>query len=812
MQTNATLAFTGERFVPEISGNIELEHIHRYIFALAYAKEKTILDIASGEGYGTALLASQAAFVTGVDIAEDAVAHARQKYRLPNLEFRVGTCSKIPLSNATVDLVVSFETIEHHDEHEQMLAEIKRVLKPDGMAVVSSPDKAIYTDKPDYHNPFHVKELYRDEFEALFRSHFKNVVGLGQKVMFGSGIIPCGERSQTAFTSVDMGGTTSNTGLVEATYNLVLASDAALPAAPASFLDVGIEGSETVNNWKAVAAQRDGDIQCLQGELADQGAQLAEKEARFAKLSARLSEQSAQTAEYLYHLNRINAWGWFRLGVFLDRLILAPLRLVGQQRSNLTANKCSDSIASARTDATSMVSDIAELLRENAFLQNELAKAQSHSRPYDAVATHPTHPIAGFDALTQPPWKLLLSNFAKSCRGMAHRLDLPIARLQGVLRLKCQPPVLFASDYLPLHDQQSGGLRQKAIIEILRDLGFPVLFASTRTKQAMPGVLSTDKARKHYETVLREAGVVEFAYGLEEISACLQRHGPLIRRAFISFPHVAKELFPLVRLQAPRASIFYDMVDLHSLRLRREADLTQDSYKHDEAQAMEATELGFARSADVVITVSDTEKQIILEKVPEAVVETVPNIFKSPEAAPPGPQGRKDILFLGGFWHTPNGDGVTWFVNEIWPKIRSWEPKVQFIIAGSYVNADIKALEQSPGVKVVGYVEDLKELFDTCRVFVAPLRYGAGMKGKVGHSLTYGLPLVSTSIGAEGIPIEPDEDFLLANTADEFAASVIRLLQNDELWRKFQRHGQDIMTAHFSPLTISSQIASLFDV
>ncbi len=225
------------------------------------------LLVSSGEGYGTALLASHAAFITGVDIAEDAVAHARRNYQLPNLEFRLGSCSKIPLPDATVDLVVSFETIEHHDEHEQMLAEIKRVLKPDGMVIISSPDKAIYTDKPDYHNPFHVKELYRDEFEALFRTRFKNVVGLGQKVMFGSGIIPDGEGTQKAFTSVNLGGTTSRPGLVDAMYNLIIASDAVLPAAPLSFLDVGIDASEKVKTWKAAVAERDGDIAQRDGDI-----------------------------------------------------------------------------------------------------------------------------------------------------------------------------------------------------------------------------------------------------------------------------------------------------------------------------------------------------------------------------------------------------------------------------------------------------------------------------------------------------------------------------------------------------------------
>jgi glycosyltransferase involved in cell wall biosynthesis/SAM-dependent methyltransferase len=362
MPTNTMLAFTGERFVPEISGNIELEHMHRYIFASSYAHGKIVLDIASGEGYGAALLAKQAAFVTGVDIAEDAVAHSKEKYRLPNLEFRVGSCSKIPLPDSTVDLVVSFETIEHHDEHELMLSEIKRVLKPDGIVIVSSPDKAIYTEKPDYHNPFHVKELYRDEFEALFGHQFKNVVGLGQKLIFGSGIIPCGQGYAAPFISVEIGAAAAHPGLLEAIYNLVLASDAELPAAPASFLDVGVDASETVKSWSAAVAQRDGEIQRLQGEfaatqrrsdgiIAEKEAVIAEKDARLTEQRAQIAEQRAQIAEYLYHLERINSWGWFRLGLFLDKLVHAPIRLIAKQRSEVIANDRPDSIADTRTNA-----------------------------------------------------------------------------------------------------------------------------------------------------------------------------------------------------------------------------------------------------------------------------------------------------------------------------------------------------------------------------------------------------------------------------------------------------------------------------
>src|SRR5687768_2473380 len=124
------LDFTGERYVPEIRGDIALEHLHRYLLAKQLVAGKTVLDIASGEGYGSSILAESAFKVAGVDISREAVSHAQAKYRAENLEFLLGSCSVIPLSDASVDVVVSFETIEHHDEHELMIKEIKRVLRP----------------------------------------------------------------------------------------------------------------------------------------------------------------------------------------------------------------------------------------------------------------------------------------------------------------------------------------------------------------------------------------------------------------------------------------------------------------------------------------------------------------------------------------------------------------------------------------------------------------------------------------------------------------------------------------------------------
>ena len=179
--------FTGERYVPTLNGEIRFEHLHRYAISLDYIKDKAVLDIASGEGYGSAMLATQAKHVTGVDIDPTSIKHAVETYSaLPNLSFSIGSCDAIPLADASVDVVVSFETIEHHDKHVEMLNEIKRVLRPDGVLIISSPNRVIYSEAPDYKNPFHVKELDLQELDILLQGHFSNVSYFGQDAMGGS--------------------------------------------------------------------------------------------------------------------------------------------------------------------------------------------------------------------------------------------------------------------------------------------------------------------------------------------------------------------------------------------------------------------------------------------------------------------------------------------------------------------------------------------------------------------------------------------------------------------------------------------------
>jgi ubiquinone/menaquinone biosynthesis C-methylase UbiE len=180
------LAFTGERFMPEVA-QIAFEHLHRYHFAARFCAGKQVVDVACGEGYGSQILSGVADSVTGIDISAEAVAHAAGRYGSDRLRFVEASAALLPLEDDSVDVVVSFETIEHHDQHEEMLSEIRRVLRPGGMLIMSSPNKQHYSIDPGYENPYHVKELFRHELIELIQRYFRS----SRCIRSASSTVPC---------------------------------------------------------------------------------------------------------------------------------------------------------------------------------------------------------------------------------------------------------------------------------------------------------------------------------------------------------------------------------------------------------------------------------------------------------------------------------------------------------------------------------------------------------------------------------------------------------------------------------------------
>lgn len=194
--TKPVLPFTGERFTPECVREIAYEHWHRYAWASSFVTDKVVLDAACGEGYGSALLAHSAASVIGVDVDADTIAHARQRYARDGLRFECSDCLQLPLADDSVDVVVSLETLEHLSDHDGLVREFRRVLKADGLLVLSSPDRQQYSEASGYDNPFHAKELNREEFEALLAAHFPHWRVLAQSLGFVSMLWPLDQDKQ----------------------------------------------------------------------------------------------------------------------------------------------------------------------------------------------------------------------------------------------------------------------------------------------------------------------------------------------------------------------------------------------------------------------------------------------------------------------------------------------------------------------------------------------------------------------------------------------------------------------------------------
>jgi len=214
------MKFTGERFIPgQCDEALTLEHLNRYRFAAALVSGRRVLDIACGAGYGSAMLAETAAQVTGMDISEEAVAHCRETYAASNLSFAPGDIRKIPMPDKSVDVIVSFETMEHVSAEAQadFVREAARVLAPGGLMIVSTPNREVYCARGE--NEFHVHELAQDEFVALMKSAFRNVALCGQMA----------ESCNLIFTEGRLGQISEGPELAQAEYLIAVCSDAELP-------------------------------------------------------------------------------------------------------------------------------------------------------------------------------------------------------------------------------------------------------------------------------------------------------------------------------------------------------------------------------------------------------------------------------------------------------------------------------------------------------------------------------------------------------------------------------------------------------
>lgn len=347
--------------------------------------------------------------------------------------------------------------------------------------------------------------------------------------------------------------------------------------------------------------------------------------------------------------------------------------------------------------------------------------------------------------------------------------------------------VLVIDALLPQPDRDSGSLRMFNLLRLLRDEGAHVCFLALNP--------AYDEI---YVQPLQELGVeIWYAPYCGSIGSFLRKNGARFDVALLSRHYVAAQLLPLLQQHAPQAKLVFDTVDLHGLREQRAAELNNDPLLQQTALSSIKSELSLVAKADTTLVVSPFEREWLLERVPQARVEVLSNLHDIHGSGLPFSL-RKDLVFVGSFLHPPNVDAALWFAREIFPMVRAHVADVQLHCIGSNCPPEVLALASQPGIVVHGHIPDLAPYMDGTRIALAPLRFGAGVKGKINLSMAHGQPVVATTGAIEGMHLRDGHDVLVADSPIDFAEAVIRLYQDEALWSLLARNGLANVAEHFS--------------
>ncbi|MDH5822214.1 glycosyltransferase [Luteimonas sp. RD2P54] len=357
--------------------------------------------------------------------------------------------------------------------------------------------------------------------------------------------------------------------------------------------------------------------------------------------------------------------------------------------------------------------------------------------------------------------------------------------------------VLLVDVSTPRPDRDSGSLRAFNLMRVLAESGDRVEFLPDDRVDAGA-----------YTDALRLLGVVVHT-GAGAYPHWFARHLRGFDVLVVSRYHLAEFLVPLARRIAPGTRIVLDTVDLHHLRERREADLGGDRRLRRLAAITRRRELRAVAEADVTWVVSPVEAALLREALPQARVEVLPNLHQV-EETPAGFAEREGLLFVGGARHPPNVDALRWLLAEIFPLVRARLPDCALHVVGDGLAAAVAGLPLPPGVRLHGHVPDLSPLLRRCRVGLAPLRFGAGVKGKINLCMAAGMPVVATACAAEGMHARDGVELLVADAAAAFAEAVARLHGDEALWTRLARAGTDNVRNHFSFDSARATIAASF--
>jgi len=358
--------------------------------------------------------------------------------------------------------------------------------------------------------------------------------------------------------------------------------------------------------------------------------------------------------------------------------------------------------------------------------------------------------------------------------------------------------ILVIDHHLPMPDKDAGSVRMFHILNILHELGHRVTFIPDNLADIPP-----------YGEELQSRGI-EIIYHpyIKKVRDYLISHGSEFDAVVLSRCDFARKHIADIRLYAPRSRIVFDTVDLHFVRTEREAQITSDPETREKARQKEQLEYDLIDQADETWVVSSVEQKLLRKARPDKSIEIVSTIAEIPGSKTPFAL-RRDWLFIGGFQHTPNIDAVLFFVQKIYPLVSEHLPDAKFYIIGDKAPPEIVALA-TERIVIAGWQRDIRPFFDSAKLSVAPLRFGAGIKGKINQSMGFGVPVVATTLAVEGMPLINRKDILVADEAEDFAHALIELYESEALWNRLSENGIRKTRALYSTEAAREKLKLLF--
>lgn len=455
-------------------------------------------------------------------------------------------------------------------------------------------------------------------------------------------------------------------------------------------------------------------------------------------------------------------------------------------------------------------SETATIFRKEAFI-----KIENQRQPSSASAKHidvylDLKHTLGKRVLYQPLSQVILTN--KDIFTRKKEAKINNQKWQGDLyfpsenintdarKYQEQKTILFIDDVIPAPDKDSGSNRLFKIMKIVKLLGYHIIFVPNDGK----------KRGYYFDQMIQEGFEVLYRFpnrkGMIKILSNTLKY---VDAAWLCKPH-NNNLFSFIFNIKKDCLWIYDTIDLHYLRLQREAELTQNGTLRQSAEAIKHTELSIAAKADMTIAITQDE-QVMLQHEKLSNIVVVPNIHEKQHSLSTarGFDDRSGLLFIGGYLHKPNIDAAEWLVKQIMPKIWKVDPSIKLTLLGSNPTEEILAY-QCENIIVTGYIQDVSPYFNQSRVFVAPLRFGAGMKGKIGQSLEYGLPIVSTDIGIEGMGLIDGRHVMVANNTEDFTIRTLNLYHSPELWNTIQKNAGEALE-QYAPEKVAQRLKAIFE-